>query len=174
MTRSLSRAPLSGQRVGVLGGSGRMGSAIAAEAAALGAAVTLLGRDADRLAATRAALGAGASFRTVDAADPDALETVLEALAPLDHVVVATSAGTGAGGIADTAPDAARAAFGRLWSAYAVLHLAPKCWPSPDRWCCCRARAPGRRRRGRASGRRFTARSRRWPGPRRSTSRRSG
>ena len=124
MTRSLSRAPLSGQRVAVLGGSGRMGAAIAAEAIALGAEVVLLGRDAERLGEVAAQLGTGVDFRSVDAADPEALESALAALAPLDHLVVATSAGASAAGIADTAPDAARAAFERFWTSYAVLHLA--------------------------------------------------
>ena len=125
MTDSFARAPLSGRRVAVLGGSGRMGSAIAAETVALGAEVVLLGRDAGRLDTAVADLGPGASAQVVDASDTASLGTALAALAPLDHIVVATSAGASAGGIADTAPDAACAAFGRFWTSYATLHLAP-------------------------------------------------
>jgi len=102
-----------------------MGSAIAAEAIELGAQVVLIGRDAGRLDAAVAGLGAGASAATADASDPESLRVALATLVPLHHIVVATSAGTPAGGIADTPTEGARAAFGRFWTSYAVLHLAP-------------------------------------------------
>ena len=129
-TRLAGRS-LTGERAAVLGGAGAMGLAAAHELAGLGAEVVLLGRTSDSLAAAVAGIEsvvpeASASARVVDADDDGALRGALLALAPLHHVVVATSAGVRAGDIAGTPPEAARGAFGRLWTSYAVLHAAPE------------------------------------------------
>ena len=102
-----------------------MGLAIARELLGLGAGVVLLGRTAGSLDAAVAELGPSASAAVVDAADGEALLGVLAGLAPLHHVVVATSAGVRAGGIDTTSPADARRAFERFWTGHAVLHAAP-------------------------------------------------
>ncbi|WP_376093771.1 SDR family oxidoreductase [Roseomonas sp. CCTCC AB2023176] len=48
----------------------------------------------------------------------------LAAAGPFDHLVIATSAGGRASSIPGTAPAEARAAFGRFWTAYDLLHAA--------------------------------------------------
>lgn len=118
-------AILTGQRVAILGGAGRMGSAVARAVTEAGAQALLLGRDRTTLRETADALGDGASVAVVDVSDRDALRAALHDAGPLDHLVVAVSAGARAGGIGDTAPEAAKAAFGRFWVGYDVLHLAP-------------------------------------------------
>ena len=125
----LASLPLEGQVVAILGGSGRMGSAAAEEVAGLGADVLLIGRDEAALGRAAAPLGERARTAVADASDEGALAAALRGAGPIDHVVVAVSAGARAGGVADTSPDAARAAFGRLWTSYAVLHLAPEVLP---------------------------------------------
>lgn len=100
--------PLAAAHVVVVGGSGGIGLATAHAAAGQGATVTLVARDAGRLARAAAVVRAqqpGAVVDTAvgDVADEDVIGAALAALPPADHVYVA--AGTaGAGSILAEAP----------------------------------------------------------------------
>jgi NAD(P)-dependent dehydrogenase (short-subunit alcohol dehydrogenase family) len=79
---------LSGQRVVVIGGSAGIGLATARLARAEGAAVILVGRNAERLERAAAEVGAAGTAR-LDAADLGALESFFDGLdRPIDHVMV--------------------------------------------------------------------------------------
>ncbi|WP_426502294.1 SDR family oxidoreductase [Dactylosporangium sp. McL0621] len=81
-------APLSGQTVVVLGGSGGIGLETARQASTSGADVLLVGRDQDRLARAAANLDA-AGVAAFDATDPEALQGFFaERAEPVDHVMV--------------------------------------------------------------------------------------
>ena len=93
----LASRPLEGQVVAILGGSGRMGSAAAEEVVGLGADVVLIGRDEAVLGRAAAPLGERARTAVADASDEGAFGAVLRVAGPIDHVVVAVSAGARAG-----------------------------------------------------------------------------
>jgi hypothetical protein len=80
-----------------------------------------------------ASLGKRARTVVADASDEDELRRALLDHGSLDHIVVAVSAGARAGGINDTPPQEAQAAFGRFWTSYAALHLAPSVLPPTGR-----------------------------------------
>jgi len=80
-------AELAGQTVVVIGGSAGIGLATAKRARAAGAEVVLTGRDPGRLAAAAADVGA-LSSSAFDATDADALDSFLQSLLPVDHVLV--------------------------------------------------------------------------------------
>ena len=114
---------LEGQKVLIIGGAGMMGAAIARLAAGAGAAVILVGRRADPLTE----LATDISARTVvgDVVEFESAKKVLATAGHVDHIVVAISATQKASSILATPAAAAKAAFGRLWASYNVLHLAP-------------------------------------------------
>jgi NAD(P)-dependent dehydrogenase (short-subunit alcohol dehydrogenase family) len=70
---------LDGRVVVVTGGTQGLGAAIAARAAALGAAVVITGRDAERGAAVCERLGGDALFVAAELSDPDACRRVIAA-----------------------------------------------------------------------------------------------
>ena len=72
-----AQGALAGRHALVTGGGRGIGAAIAQSLAAQGASVTLLGRDAGRLAATAAALGGNAGYVTADVAAPEELSAAL-------------------------------------------------------------------------------------------------
>ncbi len=82
---------LQGKRVLVLGGSGELGSRIAAELRARGAAVILAGRDADRLQQRATALGPDVPSVVFDLSEPShaahVVDTARRLLGGLDGVV---------------------------------------------------------------------------------------
>jgi NAD(P)-dependent dehydrogenase (short-subunit alcohol dehydrogenase family) len=73
----VAQGALAGRHALVTGGGRGIGAAIAQSLAAQGASVTLLGRDAGRLAATAAALGGNAGYVTADVAVSDELSAAL-------------------------------------------------------------------------------------------------
>lgn len=115
----------------VVGGTSGIGQACARLLAGRGAALTVLGRERDKLDATLRELGGTVRGEVVDAGDRAALEVVLSLVAPVDHLVLAASGGAGAGPFDTVAADALRRGFDAKfwvhWTAVqaALPHLAP-------------------------------------------------
>ncbi len=122
----MQNGELDGRRVLIVGGAGRMGRAIAARAAQMGAQVILAGRDGASL--TEAAAGLSEPQIIVgDAADAEAAERLYAKVGRVDHMVVAVSAGpVRASSIPATTPADARLAFGKVWVSFAALHHAAR------------------------------------------------
>lgn len=81
---------LKDKSVVVIGGSSGFGKAVATRAAALGARVTLTGRDAaklERVVGEFSASGVKVSASPLDAADETAVAGFFERIAPFDHLV---------------------------------------------------------------------------------------
>ncbi|MDQ6619926.1 MAG: SDR family oxidoreductase [Pseudomonadota bacterium] len=77
-----STLPLQGVHAAITGGGRGIGRAIAERLAGMGASLTLLGRDGDKLAKTAAALGeATCAWRVCDVGDPTAVGAAFEAIA---------------------------------------------------------------------------------------------
>jgi NAD(P)-dependent dehydrogenase (short-subunit alcohol dehydrogenase family) len=114
---------LTGSRVLIIGGAGRMGSATALRAAEAGATVTVAGPNR---AALEAVVGSiDANTIACDAEDPRAVWDLLTA-AQADHVAMMVSSRI-AESVADipgTRLANAQSAYGRLWASYNVLHAA--------------------------------------------------
>jgi len=119
---------LEGRRVLVVGGGSRMGLAVAKLAAASGAEVIVSGRSRVKLEAAAASVGrevgTSPSVEAVDFSRSEEASRLLEAVSPLDHLIVTASADAPASGVVDTPPEVARAAFSRFWISYNALHLA--------------------------------------------------
>jgi NAD(P)-dependent dehydrogenase (short-subunit alcohol dehydrogenase family) len=116
---------LQGQRVVVIGGTSGIGLETAKAARALGAEVTVVGRDQDKLQAALDALGDGASGVPVDASDRGALERFFERVRQLDHLVLAAGGAAGAGPIASLDLGELRAGFeAKLFPHLSALQLA--------------------------------------------------
>ena len=113
--------PLAGQRTLILGGSGAMGAATAAEIIALGGHVLLAGRNEKKLDDVSKGLGPQASFIVTDISEPEALDKLLQGSGPIDHVVIAISANAAASSISASSRGNAEAAFSRFWVGYEVL-----------------------------------------------------
>ena len=77
---------LAQQRVVVIGGSSGIGRVVAREAGAQGARLLITGRDPRKLAAAAEQLGA-ADIAVLDAHDEAALDSFLDTLADVDHLV---------------------------------------------------------------------------------------
>jgi NAD(P)-dependent dehydrogenase (short-subunit alcohol dehydrogenase family) len=93
---------LKGQHVLVVGASSGMGRAVAQYAAAAGALLTVMGRDAGRLEKVAAEIG-GADIREIDLRREQTIAPAAEGLARIDHLVV--TAGTyGAALVAESGP----------------------------------------------------------------------
>jgi NAD(P)-dependent dehydrogenase (short-subunit alcohol dehydrogenase family) len=109
-------------RAAIMGGTSGIGAAVAERLAARGIEVTVTGRDPQRLAAVK---GAVASAEQVDGTVEEQVEAFFGRLGPVDHLVLAFSAGaTGIGPLKTTAGHAIRAAFdGKLFGyLHAVRH----------------------------------------------------
>jgi NAD(P)-dependent dehydrogenase (short-subunit alcohol dehydrogenase family) len=120
------------QRVAVVGGSSGIGLAVARAACAEGAAVTIAGRDAERLEDAAGALGA-VENAAVDARDPAAVERFFAAAGPFDHVVctIHSTSDDTLGGVlaplADMDLEAARDfADGKWWAQLQLARAAPR------------------------------------------------
>ena len=94
--------PLAEQRVLILGGSGAMGAATAAEIIALGGDAILAGRNEKKLLKVSRELGHQASFTVADVSKPQALDELLHRLEAIDHIVIAISADAAASSISGT------------------------------------------------------------------------
>lgn len=117
---------LDGQRVVIIGGSSGIGLAVARQARAEGALVTIGGRSEGRLQEASRALGEVAVAR-VDISDEASVNALFEPLTHVDHLVI--SAGTvGPSGVLRSDIETLRAVVEqRLWGAvYAVRAAAPK------------------------------------------------
>ena len=115
----------------VVGGTSGIGQACARLLAGRGAALSVLGREQDKLDATLRELGAAVRGEVVDAGNRAALEAVFGRIAPINHLVLAASGGAGAGAFGAVTEIALRQGFdAKFWvhwtAAQAVLpHLAP-------------------------------------------------
>ncbi|HEV3047543.1 MAG TPA: SDR family oxidoreductase [Solirubrobacteraceae bacterium] len=113
------------QRVLVMGGSSGIGLASAHAALALGARVTITGRDQRKLDAALAQLGERASAASVDAGRREQLAGFLERTGRIDHLVLALGGGAGAGPIASLELADLRAGFeGKPLAHLSALQLA--------------------------------------------------
>ncbi|WP_194909723.1 SDR family oxidoreductase [Catenulispora rubra] len=87
------------EHVVVIGGSSGMGYALAASVLAAGDRVTIVGRDAARLAAARKQLqadGPGIATAVADVSEESAVERLFAGTGPVDHVVITAVDATGA------------------------------------------------------------------------------
>jgi NAD(P)-dependent dehydrogenase (short-subunit alcohol dehydrogenase family) len=81
----------------VFGGGSGIGESVARSFATAGSRVTIVGRDAQKLAATRERLPVGVAEKAVDATDRRAVEALFAELGPFDHLVLSISGGKGGG-----------------------------------------------------------------------------
>lgn len=95
-------------KVVVAGGSSGIGEATARQFVALGAQVTITGRDAARLEAARTRLGT-ARAELVDGRDAAASRALFERIGFFDHLVIALTGGKGAGPFSTLSLDDVRA-----------------------------------------------------------------
>lgn len=115
--------PLAGQSVAVFGGSSGIGLAAAAAAHALGAAVTVVSRNRDRLERAAASIGV-AETAALDLRDAGAVRLFFDSREPFHHVVVSAAELT-AGPLRRLGLDEARAAMeSKFWGAVHVAHAA--------------------------------------------------
>lgn len=118
---------LRNERLLIVGGSGAMGTAIAARAIYAGGEAVLVGRESDALAAVAARLGKDVRTLVGDFTDPAEAARLMALAGRVDHLVVAlSSGGSRATSIPATDLTGFRGAFGRLWASYNALHLSPK------------------------------------------------
>jgi NAD(P)-dependent dehydrogenase (short-subunit alcohol dehydrogenase family) len=111
---------LAGQTVVVVGGSSGIGQAVARQALAAGAQVTIMGRSPERLEAAAQALGDVATV-AVDVADAALVTQAFAEFTQIDHVYVAAGS-TQLGSILDgTAEEQLAPLVERLWGAVHVV-----------------------------------------------------
>ena len=123
----MSSNELDGAKTLILGGSGSMGSAIAARVMEAGGEAILVGRDSHRLAAVAASLGPRARALVGDFANAVDAARILAIAGGIDHLVVALSSGNArASSIGATDLANFKGAYSRLWAAYSAVHLAPR------------------------------------------------
>lgn len=114
---------LVGQTVVVVGGSSGIGLAVAQQALAAGAQVTIMGRSPNRLA-TAAELLEGVATTVVDVADEAQVAHAFAPFSQIDHIYVAAG-GTRLGSILDgTAAEQLAPLVERLWGAVHVVRAA--------------------------------------------------
>jgi NAD(P)-dependent dehydrogenase (short-subunit alcohol dehydrogenase family) len=110
---------LSKQHMVIVGGSSGMGRATAEAAVAAGLAVTLVARDAHKLARAADELG-GVPWASVDMTDPVAVAKWAATLDPFDHLVI-TAASSSHGRFADMPLSDVRRMFdGKFFGPYGV------------------------------------------------------
>lgn len=106
---------LDGQRMLIIGGSSGIGLGVARAALAAGAAVTIVGRTRDKLAAARAELDGKPDTVQADAGDVAAVQGLVRELGELDHLVT-------------TAAELAFAPFAKLGPEQVERGLRSKIW----------------------------------------------
>lgn len=119
----MTAAALAGQTVAVFGGSSGIGLATARAARGLGAKVTIVSRNADRLRDAAAAIG-GAETAAIDVRDAEAVAGFFAAREAFHHVVV-SAAELAVGPLRRRTLAESRAAFdSKFWGAVHVAHAA--------------------------------------------------
>ncbi len=114
---------LQDKRVVVVGGSSGIGEAVARQAAAQGAQVTIASRSAQKLAAAAQAIG-GVRTAVLDSVDAAAVEAFFAGQAAFDHIVV-SAAVTPIASVRDLSLADARGAMdSKFWGAYHVARAA--------------------------------------------------
>jgi NAD(P)-dependent dehydrogenase (short-subunit alcohol dehydrogenase family) len=111
----------------VVGGSSGIGLAVARQALAAGARVTLMARSADRLQAAARTLVERVAIVPVDVTDAHAVQVAFDGIERPDHVYLA-AAGFVGGSVLETPLPQLRAAFeARIWGAVHVVRaVAPR------------------------------------------------
>lgn len=105
------------QHIVIIGGTSGIGLATARRFLSQSAAVTVVGRDPDKLAAAVKTLGTPTKGEIADAGDREALDAMFEQIAPVHHLILAASSGTGAGAFANIDAEALRRGFeGKFWA----------------------------------------------------------
>lgn len=113
-----------GQRVLVAGGSSGIGEAAARAFAEQGASVTIVSRNAGKLAASAARIGHGVATGIVDITDDASVAAFFDGAGEFDHVVV-SAAQTPTGPVRGLAlQDAYAAMNSKFWGAYRVARAA--------------------------------------------------
>jgi NAD(P)-dependent dehydrogenase (short-subunit alcohol dehydrogenase family) len=105
-----------GPHIVIVGGTSGIGLATAKLFVARRARVTIVGRDREKLAAALPSLGPSGAGEAFDASDRTALDAFFSRAAPIDHLILAASAGSGAGPFAELEARALRRGFeGKFW-----------------------------------------------------------
>ena len=100
----------------IVGGASGIGLATAKLFAARRARVTIVGRDREKLARAVRSLGSYGEGEAFDASDRATLDAFFGRIGPIDHLILAASAGEGAGSFAALEAGALRRGFeGKFW-----------------------------------------------------------
>jgi NAD(P)-dependent dehydrogenase (short-subunit alcohol dehydrogenase family) len=100
----------------VVGGASGIGLATAKLFAARRDRVMIVGRDREKLASAARSLGPTGEGEAFDAGDRGALDAFFARIGPIDHLILAASAGSGAGPFASVQAEALRRGFeGKFW-----------------------------------------------------------
>jgi NAD(P)-dependent dehydrogenase (short-subunit alcohol dehydrogenase family) len=115
---------LKNQRVLVVGGSSGIGLAVATQAHAEGAAVTIISRSQAKLDQAAAGIGADIGTVALDTADNHAIERFFAGATPWDHIVI-SAAQTQSGPIRKLSLEEAQKSMdSKFWGAYRVARAA--------------------------------------------------
>ena len=111
----------------IIGGSSGIGFEIARQTSALGARLTIVGRDQAKLAAAAEKLGGSVKTAVLDAHDDTAREEFFSKSAPIDHLVSMVGDSM-SGGFMATTPETMRHVFhSKFWSNWLIgKYAAPK------------------------------------------------
>jgi len=115
---------LQGKHVVVIGGTSGIGRAVAAEAAAAGARVTVASRKRDRVEQTVALLGKPVEGAVVDQTDPSSLKSFFAKVGAIDHLVLAGSEVRAGSFRSQSVADAQAAMASKFWGQYAAIKAA--------------------------------------------------
>jgi NAD(P)-dependent dehydrogenase (short-subunit alcohol dehydrogenase family) len=115
---------LTGQKVLIIGGAGRMGAATAMRAHEAGARVILVGRSRQSLEKIASNISE-AQIIVEDVTDPEGTARMFASSGKVDHVMVTVSAAEArVSDLRGTELAGAQVAYQRVWAHYNVLHLA--------------------------------------------------
>jgi NAD(P)-dependent dehydrogenase (short-subunit alcohol dehydrogenase family) len=148
---------LEGQRVVLFGASSGLGLATAIAARDAGATVTIVARNAERLAAAADGIGKGTTTAALDAADANAVEALFADLGHVDHVASFTGEQP-EGAVGATSHELyQRALDARVWAARNLCASAVPCMPPTGSFTFCSGVSAWRPRRNRSAGAAATA-----------------
>lgn len=115
---------LNQKRVLIVGGSSGIGLAVAQQAHAAGAGVTIASRSAEKLGEAAASVNPAMATAVLDTGDATAIETFFEAHEAWDHIVV-SAAQTPSGPVRKLSLDDAKKAMeSKFWGAYRIAKVA--------------------------------------------------